>query len=138
MGSIGSNQSIVTKTLYHGTDVGNIKEFKSTGKESSGAIFFADDADYAEEEAYVKNERSGNGQYMYEVKLDIKNPMYVTLPQNEFAINTVEKRYIEEAKVKGYDAVIFTNDVPDNDIMKQTFYVVFDSKQVHIQNRRKL
>lgn len=64
--------------------------------------------------------------------------LYITLPQNEFAINTVEKRYIEEAKVKGYDAVIFTNDVPDNDIMKQTFYAVFDSKQVHIQNRRKL
>ncbi len=138
MGSVGNNQSVVTKTLYHGTDIGNIEEFKSTGKESSGAIFFADDPDYAEEEAYVKNERSGNGQYMYEVKLDIKNPMYVTLPQDEFAMNNVEKRYIEEAKAKGHDAVIFTNNVPDDDIMKQTFYAVFDSKQVRIQNKRKL
>ena len=141
MGSVGGNNSfrnsVVTHTVYHGTDAGNITEFRTSGRESNGAIFFSDSEDYAEEEAYVKNERTGNGQFMYEVNLNIQNPLRVTLSEREFADNAVERRYIEQAKREGYDAVIFTNDT-DNELMKDTFYAVFDKNQIKIQNKRKL
>ena len=138
MGSVGSsNKSIITQTLYHGTDASNITEFNSLGKESNGAIFFADDIDYAEEEAYEKNLRSGNGGYIYEVNLDIRNPLYVTLSTNDFGDPVKERKYIEQAKKEGKDSVIFTNDT-DDDLMKQTFYAVFNKNQVTIKNKRKV
>lgn len=128
--------SLVQDTLYHGTNVADITEFSTNGRESNGAIFFADDADYAEEEAYVKGEKGGQ-QTMYEVKLNIKNPMTVTLKGDQFADPTIEKKIINEAKAKGYDSVIFKSDY-DNPIFNQTFYAVFSSKQVKIIDKKKL
>lgn len=129
--------SIVKQTVFHGTDAGNITEFKTSGRESNGAIFFSDSEDYAEEEAYIKDERTGNGRFMYEVNLNIQNPLRVVLSESEFADNAVEKKYIEKAKREGHDSVIFTSDT-DNEYLKDTFYAVFDSKQIKIRNKRRL
>ena len=135
--STAFGDSIVKHVVYHGTDAGNITQFKTSGKESNGAIFFSDSEDYAEEEAYVKDERTGNGRFMYEVNLDIQNPLRVVLSESEFADNAVEKKYIEKAKREGHDSVIFTSDT-DNEYLKDTFYAVFDSKQIKIRNKRRL
>lgn len=129
--------SLVQETVFHGTNVPNINEFSTGGRESSGAIFFAKDEDYAEEEAYLKHERSGGEQTMYEVKLDIRDPLEVTLPPGQFADNHVEARYIKQAKAAGNDAVIFHSDTGDP-YLDDTFYAVFSPKQVKITNRRKI
>lgn len=129
--------SIVQETVFHGTNVPNITEFSTGGRESSGAIFFGKEEDYAEEEAYLKHERSGGEQTMYEAKLDIRNPMEVTLPPGQFADNHVEARYIRQAKTAGNDAVIFHSNTGDP-YLDDTFYAVFSPKQVKITNRRKI
>ena len=123
-------------TLYHGTDAEDIKEFNTKGKESNEAVFFADDKDYAEEEAYVKNSRSGKGKYIYEVSLHIKNPLKVKLPSNQFADDRVESRYIRQAKQNGNDSVIFIEDTDDD--TRQTFYAVFNPKDIEIKGKEKI
>jgi len=129
--------SVVKTSLYHGTDTPDIREFNIEGRESNGAIFFADDKDYAEEEAYVKNEKSGKGKYLYEVNLDIQNPMRVKMPQKEFGDPVKERKYIEQAKAQGNDSVIFTNDTQD-EWLKQTFYAVFDPARISIKSSHRL
>jgi len=131
------NKVVIPKTLYHGTDAANISEFNTQGKESNEAIFFADDADYAEEEAYVKNERTGKGKYLYEVSLNIKNPLQVKMKPDKFGDPIQERTYIKQAKAEGYDSVIFENDT-DNELFKQKFYAVFDPTRIKIKNRRSL
>lgn len=131
------NTVVIPKTLYHGTDVANISEFNIQGKESNGAIFFADDVDYAEEEAYVKNERTGKGKYLYEVSLNIKNPLQVKMKPDKFGDPTQERIYIKQAKAEGYDSVIFENDT-DDELFKQKFYAVFDPTHIKIKNKRSL
>ena len=130
-------RSVVQETVFHGTNVPNITEFSTGGRESSGAIFFGKEEDYAEEEAYLKHEANGGEQTMYEAKLDIRNPMEVTLPPGQFADNHVEARYIRQAKAAGHDAVIFHSDTGDP-YLDDTFYAVFSPKQVKITNRRKI
>lgn len=130
------SNSLIQATLYHGTDRPDIDKFTNTGRESNGAIFFADDSDYAEEEAYVKNERSGNGQYLYEVKLNIQNPYTVILPGNEFGDPSAERKYIQQAKAEGRDSVIFKE--TGNPLGNQTFYAVFSPDQVKIERKKKL
>lgn len=130
-------RSVVQETVFHGTNVPDITEFSTSGRESSGAIFFGKDEDYAEEEAYLKHERSGGEQTMYEAKLDIRNPLEVTLPPGQFADNHVEARYIRQAKAAGHDAVIFHSNTGDP-YLDDTFYAVFSPKQVKITNRRKI
>lgn len=131
------SNSLVQDTLYHGTNVNNITSFSTSGRESNGAIFFADDPDYAEEEAYVKQESSGGEKTMYEVKLNIRNPMEVTLNGNEFGDPTRERKYIEAAKRAGNDSVIFHSNT-GYDYMDQTFYAVFDAKQIKITGKKKI
>lgn len=133
--SVPFPKSLVQDTLYHGTNVDNITEFNTSGRESNGAIFFSDDADYAEEEAYVKSESKGGPKTMYEVKLNITNPLTVTLNDAEFADPAIESKYIKEAKAKGHDAVIFKSNY-DNPIFNQTFYAVFSPKQVKIKGKK--
>lgn len=140
MGGGGGNpfpNSLVQDTVYHGTNIPNIIEFSTSGRESSGAIFFGKEEDYAEEEAYLKHERSGGEQTMYEAKVDIRNPLEVTLPPGQFADNVVEARYIKQAKAAGHDSVIFHSNTGDP-YLDDTFYAVFSPKQVKIQNRRKI
>ena len=126
----GFSTSLVQDTLYHGTNAPNITTFNTFGKESSGAIFFADDIDYAEEEANIKSAKNGSAT-MYEVKLNIQKPLEVTLSGSDFADNHVEKRYIDQAKKQGYDSVIFHSDFGDP-LLDQSFYAVFSPKQVKI------
>lgn len=130
------SNSLVKETVYHGTNADNITSFKTDGKESSGAIFFASDEDYAEEEAYIKGQKGGV-QTMYEVKLNIQNPMRVTLTGADFADNKKEKPFIEKAKAAGFDSVIFDNGETDK-FFYQEFYAVFSPKQVKIVNKKKI
>lgn len=74
---------------------------------------------------------------MYEVKVNIQNPMEVTLKGNQFADPVVESRYIRQAKAEGRDSVIFHSDFGDP-YLDDTFYAVFSPKQVRIKKRRKL
>lgn len=129
--------SLVKNVVYHGTDADDITNFKTTGRESNGAIFFANDIDYAEEEAYIKSEDSGKDALIYNVKLNIKNPYMVTIKGSGFGDPTVEKKYIEEAKRKGHDSVIFDNGETD-EWMHQQFYAVFNSDQVKILEKNKV
>ena len=130
----GFSKSLVQATVYHGTNVADITKFSTGGKESNGAIFFANDPDYAEEEAYVKAERGGE-RTLYEVKLNIRNPQEVTLSGSQFADPATEAKYIRAAKAAGHDAVIFHGSDGFSD---QTFYAVFSPKQVKIKNKKKL
>lgn len=128
--------SKVQATLYHGTNKLNIEKFSIQGRESNGAIFFANDVDYAEEEAYIKTESNGGQKTIYEVKVDIRNPMTVTLSDTEFAEPAVEKKYIQQAKAEGRDAVIFK--AGGDTFEGQVFYAVFSPNQVNIQRKRKV
>ena len=132
----GFSGSLVQETVYHGTNVPNITSFSTGGRESNGAIFFSASEDYAEEEAYEKSSRGGQ-QTMYEVKLNIRNPMEVTLTGGQFADPTVERRYIQRAKAAGHDSVIFHSNT-GNPYLDDTFYAVFSPKQIKIKNRRKI
>ena len=129
--------SLIQGTVFHGTNVPNITTFSTEGRESNGAIFFGNQEDYAEEEAYVKQEANGGKQTLYEAKLDIRNPLEVTLPPGQFADNNVEGRYIKQAKAAGHDAVIFHSNTGDP-YLDDTFYAVFDPKQVKIVGKRSL
>ena len=126
------SKSVVTETLYHGTNQDFDTFDVSKSIEGNGALFFADDEDYAEAMA---EERGGGN--IYDVKVNIQNPMTVTLPNNQFTDPTVERKYIEQAKEQGHDGVIFKEQNPD-EFSAGTFYAVFSPKQVQIQDRRKV
>lgn len=127
--------SLVQDTLYHGTNVDNIEKFTTSGKESGGAIFFANDSDYAEEEANVKYESRGGIKTMYEVKLNIHNPLVIEMSETEFADPVAEKKFLKRAKEENFDAVIFKG---TGDFSDQIFYAVFSPDQVKIKNKRKI
>lgn len=132
----GFSTSLVQETVYHGTNNPNITSFNTSGRESNGAIFFADDPDYAEEEAYIKNENYGGEQTIYDVKLNIQNPTTVTLKAGDFGDPIKERKYIENAKKEGFDSVIFKE--TGNPVSNSTFYAVFSPKQVKILKKNKL
>lgn len=123
--------SLVQETVFHGTNVPNITEFNTRGEQSNGAIFFASDG----EEAELHGSNKSGEQYMYEVKLDIRNPMRVT-NMYEWGDPSFEGKAIRQAKRQGYDSVIFDNGFDGEE--HSEFYAVFDPKQVKIQNRRKI
>jgi len=138
----GSNpfpDSLVKATVYHGTDVPDITEFSTGGRESNGAIFFGATQDYVEEMAFIKWEDNDNegDMTMYEAKLDIRNPMEVTLPGNQFGDPTVESKYIRQAKAAGNDSVIFHSNTGDS-YYDDTFYAVFSPDQIKITNKRRI
>ena len=81
-------------------------------------------------------EEKGGGN-IYEVKVNIQNPMEVTLPNNQFSDPAVEKKFIKEAKEKGHDSVIFKEQNPD-EFSAGTFYAVFSPEQVKIENKKKI
>lgn len=129
--------SVMQDTVYHGTNVSGITSFRTDGEESNGAIFFSESEDYAEEEAYLKQERLGGTQNVYGVKLNIRNPLTVILNGAQFSDPIVERRYIQQAKTQGYDAVIFQSNT-GNPLLDDTFYAVFSPEQIKIINRRQV
>ena len=124
-------RSVVQETVFHGTNVGNITEFNTRGEQSNGAIFFASDL----EEAEIHGANKSGDQYMYEVKLDIQNPMRVS-NMYEWGDPGFEGKAIRQAKRQGYDSVIFDNGFDGDE--RSEFYAVFSPKQVKIANRRKI
>lgn len=125
--------SLVQETLYHGSVSADITEFNTSGPASNGAIFFTDFEEQAEMEPYGKYWAEGNNPTMYEVKLDIRNPLRVEVTQETMYDPKAERVQINRAKRNGYDAVIFHERWSDT-----TNYAVFDSKQVKIMNKRKI
>jgi len=131
------SKSKVTKTIYHASPE-DIKSFKEDyealeDNEGSGAIWFSDKKDYTEQILEVK---TGSG-YVYETKINIQNPMEVALPRGEFANDTVEAKYIKEAKAKGNDSVIFTRKGVQEEREQDTFYAVFSTEQIKIEKKEK-
>ena len=131
-GEVDFSDSLVKSTVFHGSP----KEFEEFDPEQSiegnKALWFSESEDYPEEMAA---ERGGG--FIYEVKLNIQNPMEVDLPPGKFTDPVVERGYIEKAREGGYDAVIFTNKTA-SEYAQDTFYAVFDPSQVKILGKRKL
>lgn len=124
--------SIVQETLYHGSVSPGITEFNTSGPASSGAIFFTDFEEQAMWEPDGKYWAKNPEPTLYEVKLDIRNPLRVDNRKTENDPSK-EKRYIQQAKRQGHDSVIFFD--PRTDI---TNYAVFSPKQVKIIKKSKI
>ena len=105
--------------VYHGTDA-DFTVFKS----NDGNYWFSASEDYAEAMA---EERGGNR--IMPAYLDMKKPYHAKLEPSQFSDPNFEAPIIREAKSKGYDGVIIENDT-DNDLEKDTFYVVFNPTQI--------
>ena len=122
----------VMVTAYHGTNITDIVEFRTDGRESNGAIFFSHDKEYAEEAAYVKKQYHGGKITLYKADLLIRYPYVVRLAKGKFADCTVEKKYIEYAKAEGFDGVIFYNDEEEE---PDVFYAVFSPSQIRMREK---
>ncbi len=105
--------------VYHGTDA-DFTVFKS----KDGNYWFSASEDYAEAMA---EERGGNR--VMSTYLNMRKPYYAKLKPSQFSDPNFEAPIIREAKSKGYDGVIIENDT-DNDLAKDTFYVVFAPTQI--------
>ena len=105
--------------VYHGTDA-DFTVFKS----KDGNYWFSASEDYAEAMA---EERGGNR--VMQTYLNMRKPYYAKLKPSQFSDPNFEAAIIREAKSKGYDGVIIENDT-DNDLAKDTFYVVFNPEQI--------
>lgn len=107
------------KVVYHGTN----KDF-TVFQSASGMYWFSESKDYAEEMAHERRGKNVIGAY-----LNIKNPYVAKLPPNQFSNPSYEAGIIRKARAGKHDGIIITNDTT-NDLMAETFYVVFDSKQI--------
>ncbi len=114
------NEDGTPRVVYHGTN----QDFEAFHAES-GAYWFSESYDYAES---MMEERGGGK--VIECYLRMENPYEVKMNPRDFAVNTAEeRRIIQRAKTSGHDGVIIVNDT-DNEIEADTFYVVFDGKQI--------
>lgn len=107
------------KVVYHGTNA----EF-TVFHSSNGTYWFSESMDYAEAMA---EERDGNE--IMEAFLDIKEPYYAKLSPGKFSDPNSEAQIIREAKAGGYDGVVIEADTT-NELLKDTFYVVFSPNQI--------
>lgn len=107
------------KVVYHGTN----KDFTAF-QSASGMYWFSESKDYAEEMAHERRGKNVIGAY-----LNIKNPYVAKLPPNQFSNPNYEAGIIRKAIAGKHDGIIITNDTT-NDLMAETFYVVFDNKQI--------
>lgn len=107
------------KVVYHGTNA----EF-TVFHSSNGTYWFSESKDYAEAMA---EERGGNE--IMEAFLDIKEPYYAKLSPGKFSDPNSEAQIIREAKAGGYDGVVIEADTT-NELLKDTFYVVFSPNQI--------
>ena len=113
------NEDGTPKVVYHGTNA----EF-SVFQSADGAYWFSESEDYAES---MMEERGGNR--IIQAYLSMQNPYYATLEPGKFSDPNYEKPLIRKAKAEGYDGLIITNDTK-NELERDTFYVVFDSRQI--------
>lgn len=113
------NEDGTPKVVYHGTNV----EF-TVFNSNNGTYWFSESSDYAESMA---EERGGNE--LMRAFLDIKNPYYAKLAPGKFSDPNSEARIIRKAKNGGYDGVIIEADTTD-ELLKDTFYVVFSPNQI--------
>ena len=113
------NEDGTPKAVYHGTNA----EF-TVFNSNNGTYWFSESSDYAESMA---EERGGNE--LMRAFLDIKNPYYAKLAPGKFSDPNSEARIIREAKNGGYDGVIIEADTTD-ELLKDTFYVVFSPNQI--------
>ena len=107
------------KVVYHGTNA----EF-TVFHSSNGTYWFSESMDYAEAMA---EERGGNE--IMEAFLDIKEPYYAKLSPGKFSDPNSEAQIIRKAKAGGYDGVVIEADTT-NELLKDTFYVVFSPNQI--------
>jgi hypothetical protein len=107
------------KAVYHGTNA----EF-TVFHSSNGTYWFSESMDYAEAMA---EERGGNE--IMEAFLDIKEPYYAKLSPGKFSDPNSEAQIIREARAGGYDGVVIEADTT-NELLKDTFYVVFSPNQI--------
>ena len=107
------------KVVYHGTNA----EF-TVFHSSNGTYWFSESMDYAEAMA---EERGGNE--IMEAFLDIKEPYYAKLSPGKFSDPNSEAQIIREARAGGYDGVVIEADTT-NELLKDTFYVVFSPNQI--------
>lgn len=75
----------------------------------------------------MAEERGGNR--VMQTYLNMRKPYYAKLKPSQFSDPNFEAPIIREAKSKGYDGVIIEKDT-DNDLAKDTFYVVFNPTQI--------
>ena len=113
------NKDGTPKVVYHGT---NAKFWIFENK--NGVHFFSESRDYAES---MMEEKGGDR--IVEAYLNIRNPLYVRMQEGAFAEPAQESKYIRQAKAEGYDGVVFELNT-GNDIVDDTFYVVFNSNQI--------
>lgn len=107
------------KVVYHGTNA----KFHTFDTET-GAYWFSENEDYAEA---MMEERGGG--YVIAAYLSMKNPYRAVLPPGKFSDPGYEAPILREARANGHDGVIIECDTTDP-LVAETFYVVFDSKQV--------
>ena len=113
------NDDGTPKVVYHGTNA----EF-TVFNSNNGTYWFSESSDYVDSMA---EERGGNE--LMRAFLDIKNPYYAKLAPGKFSDRNSEARIIREAKNGGYDGVIIETDTTD-ELLKDTFYVVFSPNQI--------
>ena len=113
------NDDGTPKVVYHGTN-GDFTVFQS----ASGMYWFSETEDYAEEMAHERG-----GKEVIRAYLSIKNPYIAKLPPNQFSNPNYEAAIIRKAKAGKHDGIILKNDT-DNELMAETFYIVFDNTQI--------
>ena len=107
------------KIVYHGTDR-DFRIFES----KKGTYWFSESEDYAESMA---EERGGDR--IIPVYLNMRKPYFAKLTPGQFSDPTFEAPIIRAAKAANCDGVIIEADT-DNPLEQDTFYVVFDQKNI--------
>ena len=113
------NDDGTPKVVYHGTN-----EDFTVFQSKTGTFWFSESMDYAEEMAYERG-----GKNVIQAYLSMKNPYIAKLPPNLFSNPNYEAAIIRKAKAGNYDGIILKNDT-DNELMAETFYIVFDNTQI--------
>lgn len=113
------NDDGTPKVVYHGTN----KDF-TVFQSASGMYWFSETEDYAEEMAYERG-----GKNVIPAYLSIKNPYIAKLSPNQFSNPNYEHAIIRNAKAGNHDGIILKND-SDNELVAETFYIVFGNTQI--------
>lgn len=107
------------KVVYHGTN-----KYFNVFQSNNGMYWFSESKDYAESMA---EERAG--ERVMPVYLNMRNPYKAKLKPGQFSDPSAEAPIIKAAKAGNYDGIIIEADT-DNELAKDTFYVVFSPTQI--------